>query len=381
MPELTYQLSAQIERLLTNVSNMLSTKAKDTPLSSYQNAHLHSTDIERDGSLDRSTHALLASPTIRSSVTSPGGQGSANLSPSQSRDSRETYDDKEQARLSDRNLPFNSSSHNQGLIATIQSYLCCLKIFFTPCRLMADACLLPGKSWADHYYGPLRYLSFAPTWGMCILLAVYLIFVLLFAPFWLLSFLLSSTGSLAVLLALLVYGCRMLARCMSFPGASASLQRDLAADYIQRLVMQLHDFAALSAQFAILVASHDVTRNLLGAQFNITGDGGLSTNRGATSITKKASELGRWMDAMRKLQTYIGLAIEEFQLEYTYTLQGSHSTVYQTAYTPPSANAHFSLQECVLRPVLRYIARMDNRNSSSLANLNSKEDVDKAAGE
>jgi hypothetical protein len=366
------------------MSNILSTKAQD-PLSSYQNAHLHSTDIERDGSLDRSTHALLASPTAagRSSVSSPQGSVNGNLSPSQSRDSRESYDDKEQARLIDRNQSFNTSSHthNQGLIATIQSYLCCLKIFFTPCRLVADACLLPGKSWADHYYGPLRYLSFSPTWGMGILLVVYLIFLLLFAPFWLLSFWLSSIGSLSVLIALVVYGCRMLARFMSFPGASASLQRDLAADYIQRLVMQLHDFAALSAQFAILVASHDITRKQLGAQFNITGDGGLSTTRGATSITKKASELGRWIDAMRKLQTYIDLAIEEFKLEYSYSKEGTRSAVYQAAYTPPAANTHFSLQTCILRPVLRYIARKDNRNSSSLANLHSKEDVDKAAGE
>jgi len=207
-----------------------------------------------------------------------------------------------------------------------------------------------------------------------------LVLLLLLAPFWLLSFLLSSAGSLLVFAGLVIYSARMLARFMSFPGASASLQRDLAADYIQRLVMQLHDFAALSAQFAVLVASHDVTRKQLGAQFNITGDEGLSTSRGATSISKKASELGRWVDAMRKLHGYIGLAIDEFKLEYTYSLQGEQSAVYQGAYIPPPVTKHnMSLHECFLAPLLRYLARKENCHSSSLANLHSKGDADKAA--
>jgi len=377
MVMLTYQLSVHIERFLSNTSQMLSAKRPVDIPSSYQNSHQQSVamDVERDGSLDRSSHALLASPTSRPSVTPPAASG-GQLSPSQN---REFEGDRDFPRvMSDRHMAFNTgSSQSQGVIAKIQSYLCCLKIFFTPFKFIADACLFPGRSWADYYYGPLRYLSFAPTWGMCILLAIYLVIMILMAPFWLLSFILGGTGAFVVFLALVLYGARVFARFMSFPGASASLQRDLATDYIQRLVMQLHDFAALSAQFAILVASHEVTRKQLGAQFNITGDGGLSANHGATSITKRAGELGRWVDAMRKLHTFIGRAMDEFKQEYNDSLQGANSAVYANAYTPPSMKSTSFLEYC-LRPVLRYVTRKGTARSSALANLNSKADADKA---
>ena len=264
----------------------------------------------------------------------------------------------------------------------IQQFFCCLKIFLTPCRLVCDACLVPGKSMADTYPAILFYISFSPTYGSGIFLVVYLIFIIVFIPFWLLSYFVTSTGSTVVLICSLVMVCRAFARLMTFPGASKSLQREVSGDYLKRFAVQLHDFAALSAQFAILLASHSITQTQLGVSFNITGDGGRSGASGSGGgsgngsgihIAKKASELGRWIEGMKKMHIYLGIAVDEFRQVHSsnFYVDSGYS---RDAFTPAHRGSQ-SFVACIFRPITRFWTLRDNNKRVGNVTINSTAEI------
>ena len=159
------------------------------------------------------------------------------------------------------------------------------------CVSCIDSCLDPANCLASKLWKPFQVIVINPIYSAVILLALYVIFVIAYTPFWLISFLVSSWGSLFLFGYMLVWGLRAFARTISFPGSSKSLQRDFSLDYIRRTVQQIDMFANLSSNFAILLANSGKARNKLNH----------SSTKYEDPIMYKAAELEAWCDEMTHL--------------------------------------------------------------------------------
>ena len=89
--------------------------------------------------------------------------------------------------------------------------------------------LLLNSTLADRLWSPWITIAFSPAVAAAGLLAVYLVFLILFLPLFLLSYILTSFGSFLFLLFLIVLGARSLARSLAFAGSTLSVQREMSA--------------------------------------------------------------------------------------------------------------------------------------------------------
>ena len=79
-------------------------------------------------------------------------------------------------------------------------------------RLLLAPCV------ADRLCRVLNIICYHPIYAAIVILVSYLIFVLLFSPFYLLSYLIYPLGALLVFVGGVVVLARYVARCMIFPG-------------------------------------------------------------------------------------------------------------------------------------------------------------------
>ena len=89
--------------------------------------------------------------------------------------------------------------------------------------------VLLNSTLADRLWSPWITIAFSPAVAGAGLLAVYLVFLVLFLPLFLLSYILTSFGSFLFLLFLIVLGARSLARSLAFAGSTLSVQREMSA--------------------------------------------------------------------------------------------------------------------------------------------------------
>lgn len=96
---------------------------------------------------------------------------------------------------------------------------------------MISGCLniILNSTLADRLWYPWVTIAFSPAVAAGGLLAVYLVFLILFFPLFLLSYLLTSYGSLLFLLFLILVIARSLARSLAFAGSTLSVQREISA--------------------------------------------------------------------------------------------------------------------------------------------------------
>lgn len=187
------------------------------------------------------------------------------------------------------------------------------------CISCIDSCLDPSRCLVSKLWKPFQVVVGSPGYSAVILLILYIVFILLWLPFWLTSFAVGSWGSLFILCYLLVWGLRAFARTISFPGSSKSLQRDFSLDYIRRTVQQVDHFGTLASNFAVLIANSSKTRSRLNS------NGGPSpareSNKSEDPIMYKAAELEAWCDEMTNLHVCLSDAIEDYR--YTAYKQSS----------------------------------------------------------
>ncbi len=293
-----------------------------------------------------SSHSLLTSSP--GSRTFSGDKGAGELQ-------RELERERERER--DRERHSNTGS--------LRSFLCCCKI---PVAFAVDVCLVPGKSLADNYPFLLNSLVYSPTFGSLIFLILWLLFLVVYVPVWLFSFVVGSYCSTLALVVAVGVLCRRFARFMAFPGSSSSFMRDISGDYLKRLSIQLSAFATLCAHFAVLVASNGATRSRLGAKFHITGADAGDMQAKGINIFAKTTEISKWIAAIEKIYKYIDTAMADFrstQSSANYVVSSFSSR--SGAYTASVYNRSWCSIDRMFPLVLRFCLGNENTAVKRLA--------------
>jgi hypothetical protein len=354
MSSYTYLVASWAEKVLTSIGS--------TQIS---------VDDQMQGDSSHSKQALLSSPA---GLRSPGDKSAVS----------DIQREVERERERDREHAVNSGT----VMGQIQSYFCCCKVLLKPITFCADMVLVPGYCIADKYSPIFNYLAYSPTYGMLIMLILYVLLIVIFTPFWVLGLLFGSTLSIITVLGCILIVCRKFARFMAFPGASSSLHKEISSDYLKRLSVQLNTFAAISAQFAVLVASSDITRTKLGARFQISGANSNPSAGGAT-VVSKAQDFTKWITALQKLHAYLGSGVEQFQrvhnsasgyLTHNFATKESKSSASTDngAYTPLRGNCRSWLTVDRLVPLVLRIFKGNTENTNVKFRSQGKQDIDAA---
>lgn len=109
--------------------------------------------------------------------------------------------------------------------------------------------LILTKALSNRFIGPFKFIVFNPLTLVLIVLVLYLVFCFIYVPLLLLSYLVTSWGSFAILLFCIILGARAFARTMTFPGSSASLPREISIEFIRRLSTQIENISIVIVNY------------------------------------------------------------------------------------------------------------------------------------
>jgi hypothetical protein len=124
--------------------------------------------------------------------------------------------------------------------------------------------LMLHSTLADRLWSPWKVLASSPAIAAAGILIGYIIFLIFFLPLYLISCLLTSYGSVLFLMALIVVGARSLARSMTFPGSTLSVQREISTDFMRKLSIQLENVSKMTGSLTstlMLIASGKSKKN------------------------------------------------------------------------------------------------------------------------
>lgn len=115
--------------------------------------------------------------------------------------------------------------------------------------------ILLTKTLADKQFPKFfKLLLFNPLYTALGLLLLYIVFCILFFPLFLFSYVLTTSGSVMLLLFLIALGARSFARLMTFPGSSSSVARDMSSDMMRRLSLQYENLSSITNGFVSTLA-------------------------------------------------------------------------------------------------------------------------------
>lgn len=160
------------------------------------------------------------------------------------------------------------------------------------------------KCAADYMWSPLKIILFHPGNSLFYSLVIYIVFVIIFMPFLLLSYLTGTLVSVVVFFGSIVLGLRSFARTMTFPGSTSSMQRDIAVDFLKRVSIQLEKIATLSSEmmsFLLLVGTSRKNNK------NLPGNVRLGDMKG---IEKKYMELSVVLGSLPKFTLWLTRATD-----------------------------------------------------------------------
>ena len=143
------------------------------------------------------------------------------------------------------------------------------------------------KTLADRLWTPFKAICFNPTIALGVIIVLYLVFCLIFIPLLMLSYLITGYGSFLVLCVVINILVQMLARTMAFPGCNISVHKQIAADFINRILVYLTKLAKLTGDFA--------------ATLMLAESGRISASELRTA-DRKLAEIGRVASSLPKLQ-------------------------------------------------------------------------------
>tara|TARA_B110000090_G_C13228385_1_gene387585 strand:+ start:152 stop:847 length:696 start_codon:yes stop_codon:yes gene_type:complete len=106
---------------------------------------------------------------------------------------------------------------------------------------------------------PFKMMACNPGFSALGILVVWILISIITFPLWLMSFIVTAWGSIIILIGFAVWSARLFARSMAFPGATKTMQRSMATDFMYRTCGQIEQIAhSKCANFTasvILVAS------------------------------------------------------------------------------------------------------------------------------
>jgi hypothetical protein len=112
--------------------------------------------------------------------------------------------------------------------------------------------LFPSLS--DKLGYPLSFICNSPVICLVVILIVYLLFLIIFTPLWLLSFLITSYGSILTFLFLFQMLATFICRSISFPGSNNATIKSTSSDVLRRLAEYLENTA---------IATNEASSNLM----------------------------------------------------------------------------------------------------------------------
>lgn len=116
---------------------------------------------------------------------------------------------------------------------------------------------------ADKLFLPFRVICNNPIISLIAVLIVYLLFLILFFPLWLLSFLLTTYGSWITFAVLFHFLAIFIARAIAFPGSSTSTIKQMSTDTIRRLADYMEQTSVACKELAssmVLIANGKVSK-------------------------------------------------------------------------------------------------------------------------
>ncbi len=151
------------------------------------------------------------------------------------------------------------------------------------------------KTLADKLWRPFKVICFNPVAVLCVMLVVYLLFCVIFIPLMILSYAITTVGSLLVLLFVINYAVQLVARAIAFPGSNVSVQKQLCSDFIKRIISYVENVATMTLDFS--------TTLLLIESGRIPVVELQSANQRMSEIHRMASSLPRLHDSLRRAVT------------------------------------------------------------------------------
>ena len=155
------------------------------------------------------------------------------------------------------------------------------------------------SSLLDRYCSSFRLfksIAYSPAMVLLALVLIYVVFIVVWFPLYLISFVLSTPGSVALLLALIVLSVRSFARTIMFPGSTKHLQKQYAVDYLRRLTAQLESTSTLTTNFTASLML--VSSGRLGRPPN-------------TPVLEKFNSIVHAVDALSEVASWISRATKE----------------------------------------------------------------------
>jgi hypothetical protein len=114
-------------------------------------------------------------------------------------------------------------------------------------KVLAAVCF--SQTLADKLYFPFSYVAVNPFISFLVLAVIYIVFLIIFSPLYLLSYIITSIGSCILFLLCFHYLIIYIIRLIAFPGCSISSQKSLSNDFLKRLLTFLENIAISSNQY------------------------------------------------------------------------------------------------------------------------------------
>jgi hypothetical protein len=169
----------------------------------------------------------------------------------------------------------------------------------------SDYCTYLDDCAADHIHdGILHSMLFSPSMNFVVILVIYLLICIIYTPLYLLAFLVTTWGSIAIFLGLLIYCLRKLGTAIAFPGSTSSLQREISLDYLRRVTTQLETIGNACCVFSVTMI------NAAGGKLHPREFGTLRQQLSdMVMITNVVHKFSKWISA--SLPELVGQAEEE----------------------------------------------------------------------
>lgn len=110
-----------------------------------------------------------------------------------------------------------------------------------------------NSSLADKLSGPLRYVCFSPLVVLIVIAVLYVLFLIVFCPLWLLSYIITVAGSYLVFFVMFHYLAVYITRSIAFPGSTTAAQQQISAEVLRRIAAYLDGLASSTNEVCALL--------------------------------------------------------------------------------------------------------------------------------
>jgi len=106
---------------------------------------------------------------------------------------------------------------------------------------------------ADKLWTPFKAACFNPVVTLAVVVVVYLVFCIIYAPLWLASFLITTYGSWLLFLVFINYLANLISRAIAFAGSNVSVQKQISSDFYRRMAIFLESMAVTISDFTAIL--------------------------------------------------------------------------------------------------------------------------------